>query len=104
MRKHTESIEPKTDGLGNALVPDALYFIQDSRSCVGNCGSWWRPDGAGYCCSIDEAGTYTGKQAAGMRGTDVPWPVYHVLQNTVRHARVDVQAFAPRNYKPGPRS
>jgi hypothetical protein len=93
----------KTDGLGNPLVPTGRYYVQDSRSCVGNCGSWWRPDGAGYCCDINEAGVYTGERVATMRGTDVPWPVEYVRQLTVTHVRVDLQAFDRCNYKPGPR-
>jgi hypothetical protein len=100
-----ESLKPpKTDGLGNALVADAMYFVQDSRTFVGNCGSWWAPNGAGYVCCIDDAGQYTGTRVAGMRDTDVPWPVEYVLANTVRHVRVDTRAFDRRNYKPGPRS
>lgn len=93
--------DERTDGLGNALVPDALYYVQDSRVFVGNCGSWWAPNGAGYCCSIDEAGQYTGREVAVMRGTDIPWPVEHVLKHIVRHVRVDTQAFSRHNYKPG---
>lgn len=95
--------EERTDGLGNPLVTDALYFVQDSRTCVGNCGSWWAANGAGYCCSIDDAGTYTGEHVATMRSTDVPWPVEYVLRHTVRHVRVDTQAFSRHNYKPGAR-
>ncbi len=92
---------PRSDGLGNPLVPDAMYFIQDSRSAVGNCGSWWAPNGQGYSCDIDQAGQYTGEDAASMRATDVPWPVDYVLKHAVRHVRVDTQAFDRRNYKPG---
>lgn len=65
------------DGRGNPIDPEGLYLIQDSRSYVGNCMLFWRPNAAGYCCSIDEAGRYTGKQALSLasgRGTDVAWP------------------------------
>jgi hypothetical protein len=102
-RKYPKPTDERTDGLGNALVADALYYVQDSRVFVGNCGSWWAPDCAGYCCSIDEAGTYSGKDVATMRGTDVPWPVGYVLQHIVRHVRVDGGAFSRKNYKPGSR-
>lgn len=101
-REETATVE-RTDGLGNPLIDDALYYLQDSRVYVGNCGSWWAPNGAGYCCNIDEAGQYTGKDARALRGTDVPWPVEYVLQHTVRHVRVDTQAFSRKNYKPGSR-
>jgi hypothetical protein len=101
-REATATAE-RTDGLGDPLIADALYYLQDSRVFVGNCGSWWAPNGAGYCCSIDEAGKYTGKEAAALRGTDVPWPVEYVLQHIVRHVRVDGKAFSRENYKPGSR-
>lgn len=81
------------DGTGAELVDDALYFVQDARGCVGNCGSWWAPKGAGYVCNIDEAGQYTGKDVRSLRETDVPWPSAYVLERTVRHVRVDNQAF-----------
>ena len=98
------STAEKSDGLGNPLIPDALYYVQDCRQIVGNCGSWWAPSGAGYVCAIDDAGQYTGAQAEVMRGTDIPWPVDYVNARTVRHVRVDVQAFDTRAYKAGPRA
>ena len=82
-----------TDGTGAPLVDGALYFVQDARGCVGNCGSWWAPKGAGYVCNIDEAGQYTGADVRTMRDSDVPWPVDYVLARTVRHVRVDNQGF-----------
>jgi hypothetical protein len=95
--------DPKTDGRGHPLEPAAMYFIQDARSSVGSCGSWWAPKGAGYVCSIDDAGQYTGEYCcSGLRATDVPWPVDYVLALAVRHVRVDNQAFDRRNYKAGP--
>lgn len=94
--------EPKTDGLGHALIDDAEYYVQDARCVVGNCGSWWAPNGAGYVCTIDDAGLYTGKDCSSLRGTDVPWPKEYVLARTTRHVRVDNQSFSLRNYKAGP--
>lgn len=35
-------------------MPD-LYYIQDTRQIVGNCALWWRKDGHGYTCNLDEA-------------------------------------------------
>lgn len=86
-----------TDGTGAQLVDDALYYVQDARSVVGNCGSWWAPRGAGYVCSIDEAGLYKGSEVRSMRCTDVPWPMQYVLDRVVRHVRVDNQAFRRRD-------
>lgn len=81
------------DGTGAQLDDEALYFVQDARGCVGNCGSWWAPNGAGYVCDIDAAGKYTGHDVRAMRDTDIPWPVDYVLARAVRHVRVDNQAF-----------
>lgn len=86
-----------TDGTGEPLVDDAFYFVQDARGTVGNCGSWWAPDGKGYVCTIDDAGKFTGAYVRSLRNTDVPWPVVYVVTRTVRHCRVDNQAFARRD-------
>lgn len=81
------------DGTGAQIDDGMHYFVQDARGCVGNCGSWWAPNGAGYTCDIDAAGKYLGKDVRSMRETDVPWPVDYVLARVVRHVRVDNQAF-----------
>lgn len=39
--------------------PTDLYYIQDSRSYVGNCVVFWGKDGGGYVCDITKAGLYT---------------------------------------------
>ncbi len=54
-------------------MSERAYYILDARSCVGNCASWWRPDGYGYCCDLDEAGLFTLDEAMSKRrGIDVP--------------------------------
>lgn len=96
---------PKSDGLGAAIDPAADYYVQDSRTHVGNYISWWRPDRSDYCCNLNEAGIYKGTDVIGMRGTDVPWPVEYVRGHTVVHVRGDVGDFHHRErYSPGPRS
>lgn len=55
----------------------------------GGCVSWWRPNGAGYACDIDDAGVYLGSDVMNMRDTDIPWPVDVVIRNTARY--VDFQ-------------
>lgn len=87
----------KLDGLGNELVPDASYYVQDTRTVVGNCGLWWADDSQGYCCDINKAGLYTGNACAKMRETDVPWPKEHVLAHCVMHVRVDTRFFERRD-------
>lgn len=48
---------------------ERLYYVQDTRSVVGNCALWWRENGAGYTCAIDEAGLYR-KDHRTWRDTD----------------------------------
>jgi hypothetical protein len=83
----------KTDGTGAPLEPTGLYYVQDTRQVVGNCGLFWRADRAGYSCNVTEFGKYTGEEVSRMRETDVPWPIAHVEANVVRHVRVDLAAF-----------
>jgi hypothetical protein len=68
---------------------EELYYVQDSRSYVGNSVLWWRPDGQGYTTHIDKAGKYTAAEVKGMRSTDVPWPVKEVDKVWSHH--VDAQ-------------
>lgn len=71
-------------------VTGADYYILDARSCVGNCASWWRPKGNGYCCKLDEAGLYTLKQALShRRGIDVPVHKDIARRLVVQHVRWD---------------
>jgi len=90
-------IPKQTDGTGAPIVDDALYYVQDARSNVGNCGSWWAPKGAGYVCDISSAGLYTGSYVRSMRDSDVPWPQAYVEERVVKHVRVDTQAFHRRD-------
>ncbi len=74
------------------------YYIIDSRSCVGNCALWWKPDGKGYTCNLDDAGLYTLEEAESNRLSDVPVPwelarglvVPHVRWEHLNQAGVDI--------------
>lgn len=85
------------DGLGQPISDDVLYYVQDDRNLVGNCASWWRPNGQGYCCDLREAGQYLGKNVRTMRESDVPWPVTYVDPLVLHHVRGDVQALRRRD-------
>lgn len=53
-----------------------LYYIQDSRSYVGNCVVFWGKERSGYVCDITKAGLYTYEEAMSQhksRHTDIPW-------------------------------
>lgn len=86
------------DGLGRVIDDKALYYIQDTRSVVGNCALFWAENSAGYVCCLSEAGKYTGavvRQQLG-RDTDVMWPVEFTDQMVKRHVRFDALRAARR--------
>jgi len=88
-----------TDGNGDPLRDGQLYYVQDTRTMVGNCISWWGPrtpsgGGSGYVCNLDEAGKYTAEDVKKLRETDVPYPVEYVDARVVRHVRGDNRDFA----------
>lgn len=66
-----------------------MFFILDSRSCVGNCAMWWGPDRKGYVCDLDEAGVYTEAEARSHRDTDVAVPCEIARHFSVTHCRSD---------------
>lgn len=66
------------------LDPDALpvsdrvelYYLQDSRSYVGNDMLFWCPKGLGYTTDLRKAATFTREEAQAKhnrRATDIPW-------------------------------
>jgi trehalose utilization protein len=82
------------DALGQPIASDGRYYIEDVRQVVGNCVLWWGKNRAGYTCTLDDAGVYTGTEAAGIIGmrsesTDHAWPEAFILERVVRHVRVE---------------
>lgn len=68
------------------------YYIQDTRSCVGNCAMWWREGGAGYTTELEEAGEYEEEEALSIernRSTDKAIPCHIVRRATVTHVRLE---------------
>ena len=65
------------------------FFVQDTRSIVGNSVTWWCTDGKGYTCDIRRAGVFDEDEVAKMRDTDKPWPVEDILRLVQHH--VDCQ-------------
>jgi hypothetical protein len=54
-----------------------LFYLQDSRSYVGNDVMWWALGGNGYTTDLRLAQTYTREEAQSMhraRESDIPWP------------------------------
>jgi len=71
---------------------EPLYYLQDTRSTVGNCPLWWRENGKGYTTDLREAGKYTFDEAIRQhrcRETDLPWPCEQI--NAIQRITVDVQ-------------
>lgn len=66
------------------MADEQLYYVQDTRSYVGNCVLWWGKDRRGYVCCIDEAGLYTADEVRGMRPTEIGWPREVVERNAKR--------------------
>lgn len=69
-----------------------FYYIQDSRSYVGNSVLWWRKGGSGYTTNLAEAMQVTGKTSDWLfRETDILWPVDDVDARATR--QFDAQNF-----------
>jgi hypothetical protein len=92
IRKDRVGNKPKRQGPW--WEDERVYYILDSRSCVGNCALWWGKDRLGYCCSLDDAGLYTLEEALGERQTDIPVHRDIAEQCVVRHVRWDALAKA----------
>ena len=61
------------------------YYLQDSRTIVGNDLMWWAKDGKGYTSDVSKAHIYTKEAAVKQnqsRETDVPWPKDYVDAHT----------------------
>ena len=89
------------EGLGSpkgGSEAQPMFYIQDTRSFVGNCPMWWGPEGRGYVTRLDEAGRYTEEEAIRQnraRDTDIPWPCDEI--NKLARPTVDFQHMRPRS-------
>ena len=91
---YTCSYEPEALYAAHANAEDGganLYYIQDTRSFVGNCPTWWGKDFRGYVTRMDEAGKYTREEAERIckRDTDKMWPCSMI--DPLRRPTVDFQ-------------
>ncbi|MGG4774871.1 hypothetical protein ACLO87_09590 [Paenalcaligenes sp. Me52] len=69
-----------------------LFYVQDSRSYVGNDMLFWGLNGNGYTTDLRKAQLYTQEQAQSMhnnRETDIPWPKEYIDAKT--RPAVDMQ-------------
>lgn len=88
MQKHEEQ-----SGSGVEHTPPAtLYYLQDSRSYLGNDMLWWAQDGLGYTTDLSKAQVYTEEEAQrkhNSRESDIPWPKSYIDLRT--RPAVDMQ-------------
>lgn len=69
-----------------------LFYLQDSRSYIGNDVVWWAKDGNGYTTDLSKAHVYEKDDAVRMhesRTTDIPWPKSYIETRT--RPAVDIQ-------------
>ena len=69
-----------------------LFYLQDSRSYVGNDVLWWAKGGNGYTTDLSKAEVYSLEQAQrkhDSRPSDIPWPKDYIDQKT--RPAVDMQ-------------
>lgn len=68
------------------------FYLQDSRSYVGNDMLFWAKDGNGYTTDMRNAEVYTKAEAIAQhqtRETDIPWPKEYIDSKT--RPAVDMQ-------------
>lgn len=68
------------------------FYLQDSRTYVGNDVLWWAQDGKGYTTDLSRAHVYTREEALARhqaRPTDIPWPKDYIDART--RPAVDMQ-------------
>lgn len=68
------------------------FYLQDSRSYVGNDILFWAKDGKGYTTDVSKAHVYSKADAMAQhasRRTDIPWPKAYIDAKT--RPAVDVQ-------------
>ncbi len=94
-----DALDPHcTDSAKGGSEAQPMFYIQDTRSFVGNCPMWWGPDGRGYVTRLDEAGRYTEEEAIRQnqaRDTDIPWPCDEI--DKLARPTVDFQHMRPRS-------
>lgn len=73
-------------------MSDDLFYLQDSRSYVGNDMLFWAKDGNGYTTDISKAAVYSKVEAVAhhqSRESDIPWPKEYIDART--RPAVDMQ-------------
>ncbi|MDB5937499.1 MAG: hypothetical protein JWQ01_4843 [Massilia sp.] len=92
------------------------FYLQDSRSYVGNDMQFWKA-GGGYTTDVSKARIYTKQDAVALhqiRETDIPWPKDYIDARTrpavdMQYVKRDealagtgIELTKPKRYKPEP--
>lgn len=73
-------------------MDDQLFYLQDSRSYVGNDVLWWAQNKSGYTTDLRKAHVFTKDEAQrqhNSRPSDIPWPKEYIDGKT--RPAVDMQ-------------
>ncbi len=77
----------------DAPKDEADTYLIANRGAVGNCLSFWCPNGAGYTCELEKAGRYTRadaeRQALSRPDIDRAIPLTLARKAAVTHVRAD---------------
>ena len=79
---------------------EELYYLQDSRTYVGNSMLFWRKNGAGYSTKLDQCEVFTKDKAFKLhkdRSTDIP--ILKSVIDKIATRQVDVQDLYMENEK-----
>ena len=79
-------------------MKEEKYFLQDTRTIVGNCLVFWRKESKGYTTNLDDAELFTIEEALSHRSTDRPWP--ESLMRSLARPMVDHQLLPDRKALP----
>jgi hypothetical protein len=78
------------------------FYLQDSRSFVGNDVLWWARNSCGYTTDLSKAHVFTLEEAQAHhngRHTDIPWPKDYIDART--RPAVDMQYIRRAEALPG---
>lgn len=73
-------------------MSERKYYVQHTRTVVGNCAIWWGKENRGFVCDLNDAAEFSEKEALdiqGSRGTDLAIPVDVVRPIAHLHVRAD---------------
>lgn len=73
-------------------MSDQLFYLQDSRTYVGNDVMWWALNGNGYTTDLRKAQVFSKEDAVKQhqsRESDIPWPKDYIDART--RPAVDMQ-------------